>query len=932
MQRNAVNKRKVSRSLSCRGIALLLTLGILLLLTLLALSFSSSQLTENQAARNFHLGAKAEEVALGGLETAIGVLREDANDNSYDHLFERWAIYYEGDDGFAAGDSASDSEAADLSDYDELAYGIDETGNLNLSGAKDPWQDEPVLDSRWIKVLALDPVTGQERLVGRFAVCIEDENAKANINTAGNPTRFDPSGRWTHRQNMGFSTAEVDLGNILDELGQLFEVTLRDVKDYPYNVESRTALDIVACRYGFDGRIPLGEVAPGRNNFDDNPLPQGRRPNDLLPQDKNGIDDDGDLQIDEPGEEKDEPGEFNPYEPCEIRPPGELLVSSNPSTGVMGDDTPYLTVSHAKMASSVSNRGGPSIKEMSEPDLPYPADRIYRALQPYLTVYGEDLNRFTERDLDNGTASRRAGGRTSRSQVPWFVRENVGRWLKGGPSEIEKSLGEFGIRFRDADILKQAAVNIYDFIDPDWFPTPYGDNVFGIEPTVYLNEVDSAPPDVPGSVIGIEGSVLDWGEWIELWNPYDIAIDVSRYRVTVDATSDGPGEGRQIGPMAVRPTIVPPHGFFVIGDTRGYVLNTGGRGPAGEQLSLGPRPPNCDAYAPLKLDAPLRMVLEMHTGGQGIRVIEAHSNIPTGSKNFVTAQKYDPRVPQWNVTGQTWRTWNAGQVNRNADFYMPGLRSHAVDPRFNPTDAGILEHAGALGTIGELGMVHRGEAWRSLNFTGQPQVGYPDSDSVNDLRLLDVLTLPYPYRHDGLTNDPELERDKDWPPPKVVPGRINVNTASPQVLVGLNWDGMIEELENYGLRVSLALRRAMIQHIIDRRRDKPYRNLADVAQDFAEFMGRYQALGNAPEGAREAFMRYNSNLITIRSSVFKVTVLAQVFDRRGNVAAARKLEAVVDRGCTPGSLGRPGENTPTQAERARAETARTLYFRWIAED
>jgi len=121
MKPNAA-KRKPHRTRGCRGIALLLTLGILLLLTLLALAFSSSQLTESQAARNFYYAAKAEELARGGLDTAIAVLRQDAMLNpddpssASDGLFERWAIYYQGNDGFAG----DDDDDADLSDYDEL--------------------------------------------------------------------------------------------------------------------------------------------------------------------------------------------------------------------------------------------------------------------------------------------------------------------------------------------------------------------------------------------------------------------------------------------------------------------------------------------------------------------------------------------------------------------------------------------------------------------------------------------------------------------------------------------------------------------------------------------------------------------------------------------------------------------------------------------
>lgn len=922
-----------------------MTLGILLLLTLLALSFSSSQLTENQAATNFYYTAKAEEIALGGLESAIAVLRQDSKENPFDsrlpsdrrsscdHLFERWAIYYDDDDGFACKRSAKDSEAVDLSDYDELA------------GVNNPWRDKPVLDSRWIKVMARDPVTGQEspRPVGRYAVTIEDENAKVNINTAGNP---DPevaakNKKWSHRQNMGFSTAEVDLGAILGDrnygLRALFADVFDDIdiNDYPDNVDSRTALDIVAHRYG--ARTSGRKIVPGREDFDDNRTPSSsgsgriRRTKllDLLAQAGNGIDDDGDGLVDEPDEERDEPGEFDAYKPMEIKSPGELIPDPGPkgTTGILGDDTPYLTVSQLKMANSF--RETPGLKP------PYPRDRLCRALLPYMTVYSQDLNRYSNIDVGIGGGRRGRGG-----AIEWMMRENIGRWLEmgynnpaSGANEVYESLRWMQrerIAFTstsDDDILRQIAVNIYDFVDRDWFPTEYGDLV-GIESTPYLNEVEPTPRVLMGTELGLSEEVIveDHGEYIEILNPYDVPLDLANYRVNIDS-----GSPKRIRNMeVVGDTIIRPRSFFIIGDQLGDVVNIG-EGTRSPDQKLRNYPPGCQAYAPLKLGASEEMVLEMETT-KGMRLVEESKYSVPATFDNITAQKNDPRIPEWEALAGTPGTINLNlpsPANAYSSFYIPGVRSRAKDPAYtsNLGDLRILDHAGALHTIGELGMVHRAEAWRSLNFTGERQLGYPDSESDDDIRLLDVLTLPHQYR--CKMDDRPVARH-------AIPGRININTASPQVLMGLNWyPFIIQDLRNYyGLRVSPGLRTALIQHIIDRRKEKPYRNLADVAHDITEFMDRIRALKDSPEAAKEAFMRYNSNLITTKSSVFKITVVAQVFDRRGNVAATRKLEAVVDRGYTPGSLNGPDpdDKKPSRLEQARAETARTLYFRWITQD
>jgi len=923
MKANGTNT-KSDGNRNCRGIALLLTLGILVLLTLLALGFSSSQLTESQAARNFYYAAKAEEMALGGLETAIAVLSEDSRKSCYDDLYERWAIYYDKktsrDDGFAG----DEEEDADLSDFDEFQYDVDETGVFgNASARKDPW-DDPQPDSRWIEIRAVDPATGEARLAGRYAVSIEDESAKVNINTAGNPDPDPQNISWKQRQYLGFTAAEIDLGGIFQNLGDLFSDVFKDPSRYPETVSDQTALDVVAYRYGWRSRwdadhknLLPGEV--GDDNFTD-------QMEQLLRQDFNGIDDDGDGRIDEeretgePAEEDDEPGEFDPYDPVQITAPGQLLVNPSPSkgvSGVMGDDIPYLTVSQIKMAKSVSEPGkGYSFKDRTGLDPLYPKDRLYRSLLPYITVYSNDMNRFSNRDV--GTGDIRGG-------ITWMMRENIGRWLDRGLPEVHDFLSLLkrrGIAFTstDDDTLRQIASNIYDFIDPDWLPSQGAQALPGVEPTVYLNEVDPTPPDLLGTQVGLTEEVIveDYGEYIELWNPYDIPLDVSGYNATIDRSRTP----TPIEDMDLRTSmIVEPRRFFLIGDTLGDVVNIGQGTRSPNQTFRDGWPPGCNAYAPLKLDTPLYMRLEVKKPGTSVTLLlEEHDDIPIGNQ-FDSAQKDDPRVMDrkyWRLAAPSPRAINPNTAPGNiySHFYHPGVRSRARDKDYHPSDPSIYLHGGGLSNIGELGMVHRGEPWRTLNFT-HDSVHIGDE---NDVKLLDLLTLPYPYAYSA----PVPVSDR-LPARNFVPGRININTAPPEILLGLNWDNMFDEMRSYGVRLVSSHRYAMIQYILDHR---PYPNLANVAKLMADF----PPLRNAPQAAREAFMRYNANLITTKSSVFKVTVLAEAFDRRGSVVATRKLEAVVDRGYTPGSFDRPNEPDPSRNDQRRAETARLLNFQWLTED
>jgi hypothetical protein len=532
---------------------------------------------------------------------------------------------------------------------------------------------------------------------------------------------------------------------------------------------------------------------------------------------------------------------------------------------------------------------------------PYPKERLYRSVLPFITVYSQDLNRFSNREIGDST------GRTE-----WMQRENVARWLDGGPGAVYDFLSRLrqrGIAFTSTsqDTLERIACNIYDLIDPDWIPTWYAGGL-GIEPTLYLNEVEPTPPDVPGPQVGLgeEVVVKDYGEFIELWNPYDVPLDAARYNVTIDSSGTPMPVLRM--QIATGSTIVRPHRFFLIGDTLGDVVEKQG-GSSPNQTPPVPWPPGCDAYAPLKLGAPLDMDLEVRLRQDLVRKVEVHSGIPVGTQ-YDTAQKDDPRIMSWSSRSPTPRATNPTvPTNVYSYFCFPGVQARARDVSFNPNDPADLMHAGGLSSIGELAMVHRARRWESLNLTGDSEYGNRD-----DVSLLDLLTLPYGYS----LSDPAPARE-------FVPGRININTAPPEVLLGLNWDIMFDEISSYGVPAGYGLRIAMIDYIV---KNRPYRNLADLAEAMAEF----PLLRNAPETAREAFLKYNANLVTTRSNVFKVTVLAEALDRRGDAAAVRKLEAIVDRGFTPGSFDRPGEQKPSVADVVRAETPGILYFRWATED
>jgi len=199
-------------------------------------------------------GREAKNFSKIGIENAIWEI--DNDDREYDCFLDSWRVNFEGND-------------VDLDDDGEN-------------------------DSKWFYVK-----DRKENIIGRYAVLVEDESGKININASGNlNTSF----------NEGHTVFEI---NILEKiLG----------KSLYYN--------IVSFRYGNDGK-------PGKANFDDD--------GDIIESPFDGIDNDGNGFIDEPNEGIDEDDEFYYLKP-------------------KGDDRPYFSPSEIKMVSGLGEESYKKIK------------------------------------------------------------------------------------------------------------------------------------------------------------------------------------------------------------------------------------------------------------------------------------------------------------------------------------------------------------------------------------------------------------------------------------------------------------------------------------------------------------------------------------------------------------------------------------------
>lgn len=226
-----------------RGVALVLTLMMLALLTILAISFTMTQMTENKAAVNFAYAAKAEEYARGGLDMAMAILIEDRDDNNpvtnpsfpADTTFDKWG---------------ADSGDADGFSIAGATYGS--VDMMNFDGDNDPTTNP---QARWIYFT--DAVG---RNIGRFAVYVTDEASKMNINAAGNLYNSNPLND-ANPAGEGASTDEISLRSVFRPILALVSGVNEDV-----------VLPLVEYRYGNNDTPDTIPYNPDNPQGDDTPF------------------------------------------------------------------------------------------------------------------------------------------------------------------------------------------------------------------------------------------------------------------------------------------------------------------------------------------------------------------------------------------------------------------------------------------------------------------------------------------------------------------------------------------------------------------------------------------------------------------------------------------------------------------------------------
>ena len=801
------------------GYILVVVIGILTILSLLTITFATLSRIETRATRNYADSVKCELVAKAGLEHALYIIRQDKF----------------GDDDVAYNDDNGDTNY-DLSDDNSWP------GNTVFPGSDYDNDGVNGVDSVWVYFPAttssLD-IRLPGNLRARYAVLItDDREARVNVNVTGNKA----GSASAHTSNEGWSTFEVDLSYLMEQTG----ISAGDADNI--------ASDIIDERLGSDltpGTSTVSEDSgivpdPQSDNIDnDGDWTTGNDTN------SNSIPDSGETGVDDgdTSESIDEPNEFNSIFPY-------------------SDDVPLGLLSEAEImgTSSYTSRLEEIFNNNSVPE---------NSLNNWLTTYSADTIICPSYTLGTSTA-------TTMLNINALI-YNEGAYTDTGTYDSDKkvemirdvllaggltgSSGSAGYVERH-----QLAVNIKDFIDSDGTVTIYNDGTndyYGIERTSYINEVEA---EVKASTSSGNG------KFIELFNPYDTAIDLSGWKIA----------GTTMPEITLSGTIGSQDYYVVADNAQAYEtdFNYEGGGTAADQ------------YEP--------DVNSLTTTGEALTLRDGSNNIvqvtdygdATGWKD---RQLNDPRpTPLMNAKGQSNIDPSTPWQWDNENTLTMGIQNAGFDPSPSLQDdewtsgtwsSSFLVADRRFSNKGYIGFIHTGRQWYS--FKVDDNIVYPD--------VLQYFTVTDPSM-DNIDNDGDGSTDStdtgsqsgDFDGQEHrIPGLINVNTALTDVLESLpNGSG-----GTLGNTIAIAIQGDA---------QKPFSSIGNLLEDVPEITNT-----GTTKWDKEKSFRSISNLITTRSNVFTVYVTAQVIDEAiSSVYAEKRILAIVDRSVDP---------------------IKVRYFRWITE-
>lgn len=190
--------KKYADTHSEHGMALIVTLLILAVLSIMAVTLVSNMTLDQKVSSNLKQDSVSKFITLAGYNHALAVLREDLDFINSSATFEEydWNSQDSSSDDWKTVFSGSDVDIADTISRS--------TGQVASDTA----------DARWI-YLHVDPDDGNSPLIGRYAVLVEDENAKLNINMIG--AGYDA----VEAAQEGQSAEQVDLEDLFESIGSV---------------------------------------------------------------------------------------------------------------------------------------------------------------------------------------------------------------------------------------------------------------------------------------------------------------------------------------------------------------------------------------------------------------------------------------------------------------------------------------------------------------------------------------------------------------------------------------------------------------------------------------------------------------------------------------------------------------------------------------
>ncbi|ODS32411.1 MAG: General secretion pathway protein K [Candidatus Scalindua rubra] len=708
------------------GYILVVVIGVLTILSLMAITFATLSRIETKATRNYTDSIKCDMVARAGLEHALYVLRLDK--------FGTDTTAYNNDNG---------DENYDWSGETWMPNGTDFSGNdYDNDGNGTP-------DSKWIyfpaTTSALD-IRLPGKLRARYAALItDDREARVNINVTGNKANGG-----VHTSNEGGSTFENDLSLVIEQAPGLNSADGDNI-----------ASDIIDTRLGTD-------LNPGTSTTNEDsgivPDPQtdgidndGDWDSATHDSNNNGIPDSGETNVDEAdnSESIDEPNEFNPIYPFgDDRPFGFLTEAE-----IMGTST------YTSRLETIFNNKGVSQSDQN-------------SLNNWLTTYSADTIVTIPYQLDGGTS-------TTKLNINALV-NNEGAYTNAGTYDSNKKAqmimdvlvagGLTGSSGSSNYVERhQLAVNIKDFIDSDGTVTAYNDGAdtyYGVERTPYINEVES---EVDSTATDIGGNPTGMGKFIELFNPYDTAIAfLGNWQIEFGAT---------IVPLS---GTIGSQTYYVIADDQNAYTRDGSVDPKGFSYEGGIDAEQYDSNVnSLTTNGE---VLTLRDNNNNIVQVTNYGNADNPKSSQLNDPRPTPLTNakgQSNIdSSNPWR-WEkknitAGSENDNFDPSPSG-----GDDGWNNTTwpSSFLVANRRFSNKGYLGFIHTGRQWYS--FKVDDNITYPDT--LQYFTITDPSMDNIDNDGDGSTDSSDTgtqNADIDGQEYRIL-GLINVNTASAEVLQSL---------------------------------------------------------------------------------------------------------------------------------------------------